>query len=129
MSRRRKHRNTDTRAHNPTDFVHKAADLQDSEAVQVVKIAHEVQVKWSGKPNTEKNLDQMRDEILTRLAEIGILAQFDPTPCFYGQPPELEILGKVSDDPIHKYGFDHEKKAYEVNEAVKRNEEYRGQKE
>jgi hypothetical protein len=129
MSRRRKHRNTDTKAHNPTDFVHKAADLTDREATQAIKIIHAAQVKWSGRPNTEKNLDHMRDEILTQLASVNILASFDPTPCFYGEPPEIEIIGKVAGDPIHKYGFDHEQKEYEVKQAVKRNEDYRGQKE
>jgi hypothetical protein len=112
-----------------TDFVHKAADLTDHESVTAIRLIHKVQTKWAGKPNTEKNLDQMRDEMLTQLADVGILASFDPTPCFYGDPPEIEILGKLSSDPIHKYGFDHEQKEFEVREAAKRGEEYRGQKE
>lgn len=117
-------------ATSPKDFVYKATDLQDHEAIEFVRIVHAIQGRYAGKANTEKNLDQMRDEILTQLAEkLGILASFDPTPCFYGEPPIVEYLGKVSGDNLHKYGFDHEQKEYEVKEAVKRGEEFRGQKE
>jgi hypothetical protein len=111
------------------DFVYKATDLQDHESAQAVRIIKQVMLKYSGRPNTAAQLEQVRDEMLTRLAEINVLATFDPTPCFYGEPPQVTIEGKISSDPIHKYGFDHEKKQYEVLEAKKRNEDYRGQKE
>ncbi len=119
----------DSKVHDAKDFVYKSSDLQDHEAVAAVKIIRECQLRYLGRANTPENLEALRDEILTRLMEINILASFDPTPCFYGDPPEIEILGKVPTDSIHKDGFDHEKKSFEVNEAVKRNEEYRGQKE
>ena len=111
------------------DFVYKATDLQDNETVAAMKIIAEVQVKYQHKMATEANLMALRDEALSRLADVGILATFDPVPILNGEPPILEIVGKVWDDPIHKYGFDHEQKQYEVQEAQKRGEEWRGQKE
>jgi hypothetical protein len=111
------------------DFVHKATDLQDHETKRAMQVIAEVQGRYQYKRNTPDNLDALRDEILTKLAEVGILATFDPVPMLSGEPPILEIVGKVWGDPIHKYGFDHEQKAYEVQEAEKRGEDYRGQKE
>lgn len=119
----------DNQVTDAKDFVYKATDLQDHETAAAVKIIREVQLKYMGRTNSESNLNELRDEILTRLANIDILASFDPVPCLQGLPPEVEIIGKVPNDPIHKYGFDHELKQYEVQEAQKRNEEYRGQKE
>lgn len=111
------------------DFAGFASDLTDEEIQRSVKIINNIRLKYAGKSNTAKNLEEMRDEMLTRMAEINILATFDPTPCFYGEPPEMEIVGKIGGDPIHKHGFDHERKRHEVLEANKRNEDYRGQKE
>lgn len=106
-----------------------ASELTDEEVAKTVQIIYSLQAKYMHKSNNAKNLDALRDEALTRLSEIGIIATLDPSPCFYGEPPVLEILGKIKDDPIHKVGFDHEKKYYEVNKAVERNEDYLGQKE
>jgi hypothetical protein len=86
-------------------------------------------LKYANKPNTADNLERLRDEVLTRLSEINILATLDPAPCFYGEPPIVEIIGKVATDPIHKVGMDHEKKRYEVLKSKERNEDYLGQKE
>jgi hypothetical protein len=112
-----------------TDLVYKASDMLDWEVKQIGEVVMEASIKYSRKSNTVENLTEMRDELLTRLAEINVLAEVDPAPCLYGEPPEVEIIGKVSTDDIHKYGLDHEQKAYEVNEAKKRGELYRGQKE
>jgi hypothetical protein len=111
------------------DLVYKATDLTDYEVDQVAKIVFDISSRFSRKSNTVKNLEEMRDELLTRLAEENIIVEVDPAPCLYGKPPVVEIVGKVATDNIHKYGFDHEKKAYEVNEAVKRGEKFRGEKE
>lgn len=111
------------------DLVYKASDLLDYEVQEIAQVMYEISSKYSTKSNSVKNLEEMRDEILTRLAEINVVAEVDPAPCLYGQPPEVEIVGKVASDPIHKYGFDHERKAHEVNEAKKRGEDWRGQKE
>ena len=106
-----------------------ASDLTDEEIMNTARIVRGIQQKYAGKPNTEQNLEHLRDELLTKLAEINVLATVDPSPCFYGEPPIVEIVGKLGGDPIHKYGFDHERKRHEVLESKKRNEDYRGQKE
>lgn len=106
-----------------------ASDLTDHEIQQVFRIVTSVRDRYAMKQNTPENLEAMRDEVLTRLAEINVLATFDPTPAFYGEPPAFEILGKVSGDSIHKYGFDHERKQYEVIKSKERGEDYLGQRE
>lgn len=111
------------------DFAHSASDLTDSEITRFFKVVEEVRVKYAGRKNTVQNLESLRDETLTRLMDIGILATMDPTPCFYGEPPVIEVIGKVAGDTVHKYGFDHEKKGWEVNKSNERNEEWLGQKE
>lgn len=111
------------------DFAGFATDLTDEEIKNAISIVNDIRLKWAGKQNNADNLEKMRDEILYRLAENSILATFDPTPAFYGEPPAVEIVGKLGSDPIHKHGFDHERKQFEVIESKKRNEDYRGQKE
>lgn len=111
------------------NFAYAAMDLTDREITQVFQILSVVRAKYAGKPNTADNLDALRDEALTRLMEIGILATLDPAPCFYGDPPTIEILGKVKGDAIEKQGFDHEQKGWEVNKAKDRGEDWLGQKE
>lgn len=107
-------------------FAENASELLDSDVQRIIEIVvGDVQQKYAYKANTAANLEALRDEVLTRLMEIGILASFDPTPCMYGDPPELEILGRIDDGA---YGFDHEKKGYEVNKANARDEDYLGQK-
>lgn len=106
-----------------------ASDLTDEEIQKTVTIVNYTRSKYAGKSNTVQNLEALRDEILTRLSDIGVLATIDPAPAYYGEPPIVEIIGKVGTDPIHKYGFDHERKSAEVNKAKELNEDYRGQKE
>lgn len=106
-----------------------ATDLTDYEVKAIGRIVGQLVQKYGRRANTAENLDALRDEALTRLADIGVLATIDPAPCFYGEPPILEILGKVPTDGIHKHGFDHELKKFEVQAANKRGEDYYGQKE
>lgn len=106
-----------------------ATDLTDREITQVFEAIELVRQKYAGKANTPDNLEQLRDEALTRLMSIGILATLDPAPCFHGEPPIVEIIGKISGDPIEKHGFDHEQKSWEVNKANDRGEDWLGQKE
>lgn len=126
MSQRRK---TDDRIKSKKQFVHWADELTDSDAVRAVELVAQLQTKYANKPNTKENLEELRDEALTRLADINILAEFDPAPCFYGEPPILEFKGKISTDDIHTYGFDHEKKGWEINKAHDRGEDFLGEKE
>ena len=118
------------RVHSKKQFVHNSDELADSEAVKAVRLIGEVQIKYAKKVATKENLHALRDEALYRLAtQLGIKAELDPTPCFYGEPPILEIQGKMAGDDIHKYGFDHEKKGWEVRKAHERGEDYLGEKE
>lgn len=105
-----------------------ATDLQESEIQQVAVVVYDIQRRYAHRPNTAANLEALRDEVLTKLADIGILATVDPTPCFYGEPPVVEIVGKIG-DPGFKKEFDHEKKGWEVRKATARGEDYLGQKE
>lgn len=111
------------------NFAYAASDLTDREITSIFKVVNQVRGKYAGLPNTAENLEKLRDEALTRLMEIGIIATLDPAPVFYGEPPTLEIIGKVAGDPIEKYGFDHEQKGYEVNKAIEKGEDWLGQKE
>lgn len=121
--------NVDDRIHSVKQLVHWSDELLDTESQIVGRIVREAQLKWAGKANTVDNLQELRQELLHALMDVGIVAEFDPTPCFYGEPPILEIRGKVQGDPQHKYGFDHEQKRWEVLRAIERNEDYLGQKE
>lgn len=116
---------TDQIIKDDVQLAHYASDLLDTEARAVFDVVVGVQMKFQHRPNTVKNLDQLRDELLTKLAAIGILATVDPAPCLYGEPPVVEIIGHVGGvQPV-----DHEQKQFEVVKAVKRGEEYLGQKE
>lgn len=126
MSKRRK---TDDIIKSEKQMVHFADELTDTEAVTVTRLIGECQMKWAHKANTKENLEYLRDEVLTKLMGYNILAEFDPAPCFYGEPPIVEIRGKVPGDPIHQYGFDHERKKWEIDKAHDRGEDYLGEKE
>lgn len=115
--------------HSERQFAHYANDLLDSEIVAVSRLVMAVSKRFRGRPNTPENLDMLRDEIVTKLAEMNILATVDPSPCLYGEPPVVEIIGKLAFDSIHKDGFDHEQKGWEVNKAHARSEDYLGERE
>lgn len=120
----------DDRITSRKQFVHWSDELTDSEAIKAVELIGRIQVKYQHKTNTKDNLFALRDEALTRLAEeLNILAELDVTPCFYGEPPVLEIKGKMAVDDIHKYGFDHEQKKWEIDKAHDRGEDFLGEKE
>lgn len=103
--------------------------LTDSETQKAFSIIMEVQTKYAMKLSTPENLDAYRDELLTRLMEVNVLASFDPTPLLQGGRPIVEIIGKVPSDDLHKHGFDHERMGWEVTKAGQRNEEVLGQRE
>lgn len=111
------------------NFAYSASDLTDREITRIFKVVEGVRTRYAGLPNTAENLEKLRDEALTRLMEIGIIATLDPAPCFYGEPPTLEIIGKLANDPLYTDGFDHEQKGWEVNKAVEKGEDWLGQKE
>jgi hypothetical protein len=114
---------------NPKEFSGALTmELTDSEIAAAFKIIVDLQQRYATKPNTSDVLERLRDEVLTRLSEVGVVASFDPSPCLYGEPPIVDFIGKVSTDDIHKHGFDHEKKEWEVKRAVTRKEDFLGQK-
>lgn len=114
----------------PKDFSNAlTTELSDTEIGKAMEVIVSVQKKYAHKTNSVPNLDMLRDEITTKMAEIGILVAVDPTPCFYGEAPVVDIIGKVAGDAIHDHGFDHERKMYEVRKATERGEDYYGQKE
>lgn len=103
-------------------------DLTDDEIAQAFKITAEVNQRYRYLQATPENLAAMGDEIIYRLAdEAGILAKYDPVPLAEGGYPEVEYIGKVNTDSIHKYGFDHEKKEWEVKRATERDESFLGE--
>lgn len=109
------------------DLAKFATDLTDYKIQQVGRIVGEVNRRYGLLPNTAQNLEAHRDELLTKLADINVLATVDPSPCFYGEPPILEIIGEMN--VTNDGAFDHERKAKEVKDANARGEAYRGQKE
>lgn len=115
--------------HSEKQLVHFADELTDSESTEAFQLVMQLQIKYAFKPNTQPNLEELRDEALTKLMEMNILAELDISPCFYGEPPVLELKGKVSSDSIHAYGFDHEKKKWEIDKAHDKGEDYLGEKE
>lgn len=108
------------------EFAGVAMELQEHEIKSAIQLVYLLQAKYSHLPNNAANLEKLRDEALTRLAEMGILATLDPAPCLYGEPPTLEIIGRVGDFGFQKE-TDHEKKGWGVKKAVERGEEYLGQ--
>jgi len=103
-------------------------ELTDDEIGKAFAIVVDIQSKYAHRANTVENLEFLRDEVTTRLAEVGVLVSIDPTPCFYGEAPIVDFLGKVAGDAIHTHGFDHEKKEWEVRRATERGEDFLGQK-
>ncbi len=103
-----------------------ASELTDDEIKQVIGVVNDIRLRYSTKAFTLANLEALRDEILHRMANIGVLVSVDVATCLNGEPPTVEIVGKVGDAGFQKE-FDHEKKRYEVNKAIERGEDYLGQ--
>lgn len=68
---------------------------------------------------------EMQHEFATQL---GVLVRIDSVPMLSGEPPILEIMGKLPGTTMAKYGMDHEKKEWEVKKANDRGEAFLGQK-
>lgn len=119
----------DDRIRSEKQMAYWASDLLDSEVKEVFQVVYSIQGRYAKMAATSENLNAMRDEILTRLMDMNIVAEIDIAPFYSGEPPTIEIIGKVKSDPQHKYGFDHEQKEYEVKKATARGESYLGEKE
>jgi hypothetical protein len=109
-------------------------DLNDDEIAVAFRLIYLVRQKYAHRSfdtleQGVKIVEEMEKEIQTLLAEqLEILSRVDVTPMLMGQPPVLEILGKLPTSATAKYGFDHEKKEYEVKKATERGETYLGEK-
>lgn len=113
-------------------------DLTDAEIKRAMEIIVAVKRKYSERwahmsfDTFEKVADQleiMADEVRDRMAnELDVLATVDGTPVLNGEPPVIEIIGKLPGSDMDKYGMDHERKEHEVKLAAERNEDYLGQK-
>lgn len=106
-----------------------AYELTDEEVQKTFTTVMEISEKYKYRRATPEVLTELEDEVKTRLHAIGILATVNAMPVLDGQPPFVDIIGKVSDDGLHQHGFDHERKGWEINKANERKEDYLGQKE
>lgn len=107
------------------------SDLQDSEQKAIMDTFVALDQKWRYKPNNARNLAEFTNEANEAFAKIGFLVHVQVADVLVGGPPTIEIIEKVGDraDEESKYGFDHERKRYDVLKSKVRNEDYIGQKE
>jgi hypothetical protein len=118
-------------------------DLNDDEIAVAMRELMSLKHKWEDKFRRKfndphnfsldealKKLAEFEDEVKTTLAErLGVLCTVDTTPILLGEPLAVEWIGKLPGSSLDTYGFDHEKKEWEVKRANARNEDYLGQKE
>lgn len=116
-------------------------DLTDHEIKQAFEILLPIKKKWEARFSlklgdlnfdVEKAMelvDQMEEEIKYELAtRLDLYVTIDATPVFEGKPLIIEFNGALPSHSTAEYGFDHEKKTYEVQKATDRGEDYLGQK-
>lgn len=115
-------------------------DLTDEEIGNAYRLITQIKTKhslrWQQKYPFDKYqedqihsmLAEFEDELKTTLAErCNILASVDTVPLLNGEPPVIEIIGKLPGDSIYTDGLDHEKKRWEV-QRTRSDEAYRGEK-
>jgi hypothetical protein len=120
-------------ARTDKEFAEMAYDLLDYEAQAVVDVSREVLPRYARRRYDSTRelatiLSELEDEMKTRLAAIGILVTVNPFPMLEGKPPTVDIVGHTKDHSIHKHGFDHEQKEWEVKHATAEGKDYHGQK-
>jgi len=117
-------------------------ELNDDEIKRAFELIMKITEKWHQRfqmkfrvgaifnPETAlEELEKFEDELKYELAtKMDIYATVDATPIFEGEPPIVELAGALPSHKIAKYGFDHEKKVWEVQHATARDEDYYGQK-
>lgn len=121
------------------------ADLYDEDIKKIGVIIKELTQKWSRKPNTRANLQEMAKDANDRFLKAGFVVnvQWENTLIVVPDtsapggtrplPITIEVLGRVSSSG---YGemvegvelMDHERKRHEVLRANERGEAYLGQK-
>lgn len=72
-------------------------------------------------------VDEMEDELIDRLAnELNAIATVDVSPLFEGKEMIIDIVGVLPSHYSADYGFDHEKKEWEVKRARVLNQPFLG---
>jgi hypothetical protein len=102
-------------------------ELQEEDIRNIGKLAAEIVPKYKYQRRSPKVLQQFDTEVMHRFAEYGLIARVVPdvdTGVY-----TIDVLGHVPGHDVHKYGYDHERKQFEVRGATDRGEDYRGQKE
>lgn len=105
------------------------SSLYDDEVKEIGNVVGQLVRRWSHKPNTESNLFEMEKEAVHKLFELGFVAHVDLFDAWVGGKPIIEIVGRVRGSQEYNYGFDHEKKGFQVVKSKERGEDYLGQKE
>lgn len=104
------------------------SDLQDHEIKEIGEIVSGLTRKWSSKPSSQRNLEEMCKEAEAAAYKRGILIKMHLTDLLVGGRVVLEVIGKI-DTHEEKFGFDHERKRHDVLKSKVRNEDFLGQKE
>jgi len=116
-------------------------DLTDDQIRRAFEIMLPIRLKWMEKFQrkatsplfgieeamelVEKFEDELKYELATRM---DLYVTVDVTPLFEGNPILIDFHGALDTHEIHKYGFDHEKKGWEVKKATAKEEDFLGQK-
>ncbi len=116
-------------------------DLNDDEIKRALAMLIPIREKWQerfrakafspafGVEQAMQLVDEFEDELKTELMDkMGLITAVDVTPLFDGEPMVIEFTGVIDTHPAQQYGFDHEKKGWEVKKATERGEDYLGQK-
>lgn len=133
------------RVKDATEFAHTAYNLLDHEAKEALDITRKYQLRWiQGAqrilsdprlgPHTFEKLmefaESVGQDVKEEFAErLSLMVAWDPTPILEGKPPLLTVMDKYDREDIHKHGFDHEQKQFEVLKSKARGEAYLGQRE
>lgn len=112
------------------------ADLYDWEIEKVGKIWSDLMRRFSHKPNTKANLQELakvaHDEFLQAGFYVNVKWELNLVinpATMQPYPIEIEVLGRIRGAEEDKIGFDHERKRHEVLRSKERGEDFYGQKE
>jgi hypothetical protein len=102
-------------------------ELREEDVRNIGRLAAQIVPKYKYRLRSAQTLQEFDNEVMHRFAEVGLIARVlpDPDTGMY----TIDVIGHVPGHDIHKFGFDHEEKQYEVRKATERGEDYRGQKE
>lgn len=105
------------------------SNLYDSDIKQIGDIVAALVAKYSHLPATEENLEELYKEATHEAYEAGFIVHLDFTGIPIGQPPVFDVIQKIGRGGASSNEFDHDRKRFEVLDAVNKGEDFRGQKE